>query len=118
MNYSKDNAKADGTVKNVNVTLDISDFPYVKGPSGNLVIRQALFTGQVGWMENQKPTYYKVLKKLGDEKPYAGCMVSELGSWGLMGLMVSNTDRTLRWIHVPVSDRNKNKIFKSVFENS
>lgn len=97
---------------NVNVTLNISDTPYVKAPSGKLIIGQALFTGQVGWTETQKPTHYKVLKRLGDEKPFAGCMVAELGTLGLMGLMVSNSDRTIRWIHVPISDRNKNKIFK------
>lgn len=97
---------------NVNVTLDISDSPYVKAPSGKIIIGQALFTGQVGWMETPKPTHYKVLKRLGDEKPFAGCMVAELGTLGLMGLLVSNTDRNIRWIHVPISDRNKNKIFK------
>ncbi|HXI69136.1 MAG TPA: hypothetical protein VNN22_02140 [Verrucomicrobiae bacterium] len=97
---------------NVNVTLNISDSPYVKTRSGKIIIGQALFTGQVAWIETQKPTHYKVLKRLGDEKPFAGCMVAELGTWGLMGLMVSNTDRTIRWIHVPISDRNRNKIFK------
>jgi hypothetical protein len=84
----------------------------MKMPSGNIVLKKALFAGQVKWVETKMPTYYKVLKKIGEEKPYAGCMVAELGTWGLIGISVSKNDRDFRIIHVPISDRNKNKIFK------
>jgi hypothetical protein len=99
-------------VKNVNVEATISDAPYVKAPSGIIVLEKALFTGQVKWVETKMPTYYKVLKKVGEEKPYSGCMVAELGTWGLIGISVSKNDHNFRIIHVPISDRNKNRIFK------
>jgi hypothetical protein len=108
----KDGPKGNDFIKNINANVNISDAPYVKAPSGIIYLREALFTGQMKWFETQRPTHYKVLKKLGEQKPYAGCMVAELGNLGLLGLTVSNTDRNLRFIRVPISDRNKSKIFK------
>ncbi len=108
----KDQPHALGVVKHVNAQVNIADTPYLKLSSGKFVLEQAKFTGAVTWVETKKETHFKVLKKLDDDKPYAGCVIGELGTWGLVGLMVSRMNRDLRIIHVPVSDRNKRKIFK------
>ncbi|MBI2925458.1 MAG: hypothetical protein HYY24_07110 [Verrucomicrobia bacterium] len=101
-----------GEAKNVNVLVNISEKPHLKVSSGQFVLEQVRFTGAVTWVETEKETHYKALKKVGDDKPYAGCIVGELGSWGLVGIMVSRTKRDLRVIHVSVSDRNRRRIFK------
>jgi hypothetical protein len=108
----KDNLKADESIKNRAVVVTIPEVIYIMAPSGNIVLKEAIFMGRVQWVETPMPTHYKILKKIDEEKPYAGCMVAENAVMGLLGLMVSQINRELRLIHVSISDRNKNKILR------
>ena len=98
--------------KYADITILISDKPYVKAPSGKIIIEELNFNGLIGWQETQQETHYKILQKYGEDKPDAGCCVFEMPGWGLCGLIVSNSNRDLNFIIIPISNRNKTKIFR------
>jgi hypothetical protein len=55
---------------------------------------------------------YKMLVKDGELKPYVGCAIVEMPGGNLGGITVSQVDRNINWINIPVSERNKEKIRK------
>ena len=57
------------------------------------------------------PSVTKALYKRGDPRPLAGCAITDFGDFGLVALIVSNR-RTIELGRVPISDRNKRKIFR------
>lgn len=99
-------------VKRARVTVQISDRPFVKSEDRRIVLEELVFEGGVRWREEARETKYKVLVRLGDERPLAGCCIFEPPGWGLCGLVVSNTNRDIRFMHVPVAERNRRKIFR------
>lgn len=108
----KDKEMQVGHTVEVDLVLNITNNCFVDCGASKFKLKSLRYRGRLVWAEHSKPTFYKVLKRLGDEKPYAGCMVAELDEWGLMGVSVSQHDRTLRFIRVSLSDRNRNSITK------
>ena len=108
----KDKGIKIGQTIDVCTVLNITNDCFVNCGTSDFHLKNLLYTGQLVWTKTEKPTHYKVLKRLNDEKPYAGCMIAELGEWGLIGLSVSQLDRKLRLIHVPLSDRNRKLIYR------
>jgi hypothetical protein len=76
-----------------------------------LDISEIRFTGVIKRANENVPTVPKALFKLGDQTPIAGCHVSEFSNFGLVALMVT-ADRRLEVGLVPISDRNKQKIYR------
>jgi hypothetical protein len=99
-------------VKPAKVVLQITDAPFIKVGDHRVILQELVFEGAVRWREESRETTYKVLHRYGETRPVAGCCVFEVPSWGLCGLMVSNTDRAIRFVHVPVAERNRKKIFR------
>jgi len=108
----KDKEMQVGQTVDVNLVLNITNDCFVDCGASKFKLKSLRYSGRLVWAKCPKPTYYKVLKRLNEEKPYAGCMVAELDEWGLMGISVSQHDRTLRFIRVSLSDRNRNIISK------
>jgi len=98
--------------KPFSITIDILDKPYFIATSGKLVLRQARVSGIVKWIEKKQELQFKILKKLDDVKPFAGCAITEISNGNLIGITVSNTKRNIELINIPISDRNKRKILK------
>ena len=59
--------------------------------------------------ENRLSLTYKILVDV-TGKPYAGCAVSNGFNGDLIGLMFSETDRTVRFLNVQLTDRNRRKL--------
>ncbi len=101
-----------------NVTVRFDDGPYVlpKG-SARIDVNEVHFTGIVERRTVCLASTAKALFKVGELRPVAGCCVSDFGSHGLMGLLVTER-RTLRWTRIPVADRIKKKIFRQHLQSS
>jgi hypothetical protein len=99
-------------VKRAHVVVNITDGVFVKAGNRRHVLSEVVFDGQVRWRQEQRQTVYKVLQRVGDARPLAGCCVFDIPEMGLGGLMVSSTDRTVRFVHVPVAERLRKKIFR------
>ncbi len=92
----------------------VEGFEHVQLPP-NFVIQQqvqASVEGKVVWIERNLSPEFKILVKDGELKPYAGCAIVEMAGGNLGGITVSQVDRNINWISIPVSDRNKKKIQK------
>jgi hypothetical protein len=74
-------------------------------------INKAVLTGRVLKSKQEHPMLYKVFVKHGEEKPIAGCCIAEISIGNLVGFSLGN-NRKLGFFNVPVSDRNKAKIFR------
>ena len=73
-------------------------------------IKQALLKGIVVWNEYNHSPEYKLLVKEGELTPLVGCAVMEMRQGNLSGLTVSQVDRNVIFINIPISDRNRKKI--------
>jgi Restriction endonuclease len=73
-------------------------------------LKQALVEGLVIWKEHNLSPEFKVLVSDGELKPYVGCAITEMLQGNLAGLTVSQVDRNINFINIPVSDRNRKKI--------
>lgn len=92
--------------------VQISDRPTILAPFGEIEVESATLTGLIRWTELHLDTIYKILTPLGgDSPPLAGCAVSDMPGFGLFGLMLS-IDRKLSFIRIPVSERNRKKIYR------
>jgi len=96
---------------NGKATVRFTDAPFVRTADSMLLIEEVCFEGIVERLTTQMPTAYKALVKHGESKPFAGCCISDFGTWGLIGLIVTD-DRTIQLASIPVAARNKSKIFR------
>jgi hypothetical protein len=93
------------------IIVRFSDVPYIENDHARLDISEIRFTGVIKRANENVPTVPKALFKLDDQTPIAGCHVSEFSNFGLVALMVT-ADRRLEVGLVPISDRNKQKIYR------
>ena len=93
------------------ITVRFSDGPYIENDHARLDISEIRFTGVIKRAIENVATVPKALFKFGDETPIAGCYVSEFSNFGLVALMAT-ADRRLEVGLVPISDRNKQKIYR------
>jgi hypothetical protein len=93
------------------VVVQISDRPCIVAAGKDILVESATLTGKVEWSQLQHDTIYKILVPLGGGAPLAGCAVSEIPGLGLCGLMLA-ADRKLSFVRIPVSERNRNKIYR------
>jgi len=87
----------------------IDDF-YLDIKGLRLHLKEALLQGNVKWIEKSVWPEFKVLVKEGELSPYVGCAIAELTNGNLIGFTVSQADRSLKQISIPLSDRNQKKI--------
>lgn len=87
----------------------IGDF-YLDIKGEKLHLQEALIQGNVKWSEKTVLPEFKVLVKEGELLPYVGCAIAELSDGNLIGFTVSQVDRSLKLINIPLSDRNQKKI--------
>lgn len=101
-----------GIEKNVNIKSLLKDLGNFYLCIGNLRIhlQEVLVQGKVKWVEKTIHPEFKVLVKEGESKPFVGCAIAEHSTGNLIGLTVSQFDRTLRFVNIPISDRNQKKI--------
>lgn len=99
-------------VKRAKVAVQVTDAPFIKIGTRRVFIKELVYDGGVRWREELSETKYKVLQRLGDANPLAGCCVFEIPGWGLCGLIISNSNRDIRFVHVPLSERNRKKVFR------
>lgn len=85
---------------NLCIDLEGSKFP----------LKQALVKGVVVWQGQKLIPEYKILIKMGESKPYVGCAITEMPQGNLGGFTVSQVDRDFKFINIPVSMRNMEKI--------
>jgi len=101
---------APGVEKPVKCLLKGIDGIYVDLKDSKLYLKQALLQGKVKWNERNISPEFKILIKEGESKPYVGCAIAELSQGNLVGFTVSQVDRSLKLINIPLSDRNREKI--------
>jgi len=101
---------APGVEKYVKLLLNGIDGIYVDLKDSKLYLKQALLQGKVKWNEHSISPEFKVLIKEGELKPYVGCAIAELSQGNLVGFTVSQVDRSLKLINIPLSARNQKKI--------
>lgn len=99
-----------GAEKQVKCFLKGIDGIYVDLKDSKLYLKQALLQGKVKWDERSISPEFKVLIKEGELEPYVGCAIAELPQGNLIGFTVSQIDRALKLINIPVSERNREKI--------
>ncbi|MFH1417172.1 MAG: restriction endonuclease [Planctomycetota bacterium] len=101
---------APGAEKQVKCLLKGIDGIYVNLKDSKLYLKQALLQGKVKWNERSISPEFKILIKEGELKPYVGCAIAELSQGNLIGFTVSQVDRALKLINIPLSERNREKI--------
>ncbi|MBA7680122.1 hypothetical protein ES703_88430 [subsurface metagenome] len=101
---------APGAEKQVKCLLERIDGIYVDLKDSKLYLKQALLQGKVKWNERSISPEFKILIKEGELKPYVGCAIAELSQGNLVGFTVSQVDRSLKLINIPLSVRNREKI--------
>lgn len=99
-----------GTVKDVRIHLEYPDEVYVELREGKLQLKDALIVGQVVKVGSELKPVFKVLVKAGESKPHVGCAIAEIFDGSLIGVTVSQADRNVNMIRIPLSDRNRKKI--------
>jgi hypothetical protein len=75
-----------------------------------LALHTALIQGNVKWTERSMPPEFKVLTKEGELVPHVGCAIAEFSDGSLRGITVSQVDRPVKFINIPLSERNREKI--------
>jgi hypothetical protein len=101
-----------------NVTVRFDDGPYVLAEgNARIDVKEVRFTGLVERRSKWLASTAKALFKVGEMRPLAGCCISDFGSLGLMGLLVTER-RNLEWARIPVADRIKKKIFRQRLQTS
>ena len=101
---------APGAEKQVKCLLKGIDGIYVDLKDSKLYLKQALLQGKVKWNERSISPEFKILIKEGELKPYVGCAIAELYQGNLVGFTVSQVDRAMKLINIPLNDRNREKI--------
>jgi len=104
------NSLTPGAEKQVKYLLKGIDGIYVDLKDCRLYLKQALLQGKVKLNERSISPEFKILVKEGELKPYVGCAIAELSQGNLVGFTVSQVDRSLKLINIPLSDRNRKKI--------
>ena len=104
------NSLAPREEKQVKCLLTGIDGIYVELKDSRLDLKQALLQGKVKWNEQTIFPEFKVLVKEGESKPYVGCAIAELSHGNLVGFTVSQVDRAMKLINIPLNDRNREKI--------
>jgi hypothetical protein len=99
-----------GTVKDVSIHITYPYEIYVELKDVKLQLKEALIIGQVVKVGSDLSPVFKVLMKVGESKPHVGCAIAEIFNGGLIGITVSQVDRSVKLIHIPLSDRNRKKI--------
>lgn len=98
--------------KQAEVTAVVSNRPWIDAVTGRVPVNEIRFSGKVRWREEQVPTESHALFRYGESSPIAGACVFEMPGWGLCGLLLSQTDRNLRFVNIPISHRNITRIFR------
>lgn len=101
---------APGAEKQVKCLLKRIDGIYVDLKDSKLYLKQALLQGKVKWNERSISPEFKILIKEGELKPYVGCAIAELSQGNLVGITTSQMDRNIKFINIPLSERNREKI--------
>lgn len=104
-------ARPNDLSKRTQAIVQISDRPSIIAPFGEIEVESATLTGLIRWTEPPLDTIYKILTPLAGGPPLAGCAISDMPGFGLFGLMLS-IDRKLSFISIPVSERNRKKIYR------
>lgn len=91
------------------LSREIGDF-YLDIKGVKLHLKEALIQGNVKWIEKDVWPEFKILVKEGELSPHVGCAIAELSHGSLIGVTISQGDRSLKLINIPLSDRNQNKI--------
>lgn len=99
-----------GTVKDVRIHIEYPDEVYVELKDGRLQLKEALIVGQVVKLGSELKPVFKVLVKVGESNPHVGCAIAEIFDGSLIGITVSQVDRNVNLIRIPLSDRNLKKI--------
>lgn len=101
---------APGAEKHIKYLFKGIDGIYVDMKDSKFYMKQALLQGKVIWNEQSISPEFIVLIKEGESTPYVGCAIAELSQGNLVGITVSQVDRNIKLINVPLSDRNRRKI--------
>jgi hypothetical protein len=103
-------AVSPGVEKEVRFLFDDLENTCLDVQGSKIRLKQVLVEGLVVWKAHDLSLEYKVLVRDGELKPFVGCAITEMREGNLGGLTVSQFDRTIRFINIPVSERNRKKI--------
>lgn len=101
---------ASGHCVAVNAEMAFDAKPFILNGSKRFRVKSIKILGTVRWETKEKPTLCKVLKKVGEAKPFAGCMIADLGDLGLVGISISQLSNKLNWVQIPKIARNAKMI--------
>lgn len=92
--------------------LSTLDNPCMEINGQRFCLEQVLLKGTVKWATQVHRPQFKVLVKDGERTPFIKCAITEFSQGDLIGFTISSTDRTVHMIKIPVSDRNREKIYR------
>lgn len=93
-------------------TADLEMIPgtYIQLPVTKFYFRCIKVEGEVEWVERHPDFEFKILVRDGENQPLAGCAIGEAGGGHLMGLSFSQSDTAIRFLNIPITERNRKKI--------
>jgi hypothetical protein len=94
------------------VKIDSAEEVFVHVADARINIPSAVVTGFAVRQDQVLPVSFKVLSKIGETTPHAGCIIAELSEGTLIAVGVGQVDRSIKVFPVPLSERNKEKIRK------
>ena len=92
------------------VTMRFTDGAWALVGDTRIRVQEVRFTGVLERQTRQVRSTHRALVRLGDQRPVAGCCISDLGDFGLLALIITDP-RTINLAFVPVSERNKAENF-------
>lgn len=91
----------DGETLDVDKTIDLPDGPIIVLAGGSRHdVHSARVTGELRYIDLQRPLDLRLLRRVSDRVPIIGCGLAELSSGDLVGLTVTLATRTLSLIRV------------------
>lgn len=99
-----------GVAKNVTINVNYAEEIFAVLRDEKLQLKEAIVVDQVIKIGANLNPVFKILVRVGESKPFVGCAIAELFQESLIGITVSQVDRNINLIHIPLSDRNRKKI--------
>jgi hypothetical protein len=101
--------------KQLVLNVEFDKMPYFFANNQKVAIDKVLIYGTIQRTHVEGSVEFKLLRKVDEITPLAGCAVFLSGNGHLTGISMSNIDKKSRILYVPFTDRIKGKIYKKGF---
>jgi hypothetical protein len=101
---------ASGQPEYISVNVELPEEIFLKTDDQNILLKTALMIGPAMRVDAPLSLNFRVLVRQGEKIPIAGCAITELSNGTLVAIGLGQIDRSVKFVPVPLSIRNRNRI--------